>query len=167
MTTYTWQRNTVRTGISTSSADYIALAFLSLSAPSVTIARIICDFDQLLVTATPSGALSETVPTAVGIALTSAAHGSTVPAPTQGPITNPAGPWMWWQGSPWRPIGPYGSTGEQYGSNDRISRQVNNTLSTANDYKFWLVSEALSGSVAFDTHYLTGYTQVLTHPPIT
>lgn len=167
MTTYTWQRDLVTAGIFTSSADYIALSFLSLSAPSVTIARIICDYDQLLATATPSGTLSESVPTAIGIMLTSAAHGSTVPTPTQGPITNLAGPWLWWQGSPWRPIGPYGSSGAQYGSTGRIDRKVNDTLSTANDYKLWLVAEAKSGSSAFDTHSLAGYTQVLTHPPLT
>lgn len=164
MASFTWARGHNRSGISTGTADYQALSLTTFTASADTVRRVIVDWDYLLLNSSGTPDISFTVPTAVGLALTTAGSGDP-PAPTAGPLTNPDGPWWYWQGAPWRPIGPYGGSGDLIdGSDGRIDRENNTSIDPTVNTTLWLVAEALDGSVVFSNTYLTAYYQVLYAP---
>lgn len=161
MGTRTWTRAYEQASTSTGVTDTLTVELSTWDSQPLTLVRIIVDWDQLLSQGTLEGILSYSVPTAVALALTTAPSGMVPPAPATGPVSNPAGPWLWWEGAPWRPIGPYGSTGAIYGSEGRIDRQVNTELDSALASTLWLVGETHDSSANFDDHYLAAYAQIL------
>lgn len=164
MSEFSWFRDQIQGGIETSSADYQAVEITTFTATAWTVHRIILDWAQWLLQTSGTGNLPSTVPAAIGIMATTAAIGDDPAPPTAGPITNPDGPWWWAQGTPWRPIGPYGSGDSYSGSSGRIDRGNNTGISAGVDTTLWLVSEAYAGSSVFSDHYISAYCQVLYAP---